>query len=256
MVQRGHGVVQMGGVGSAGRIGGLGLLIGGAGVGNAHHTLLAGVAHKLQATGQLRGNVHQADVAAAHLEQPVKHGNVRVHDVLFGLGPLFLLVEEGSFHVHAPQHSAHALLAKQRAGRVEDAGEDLLAEGHGGAQEAGHALAAQIGGHGADVLFTAVHAVAEVRPLCAVDVNVHKAGGHIAARCIQHIGPIQGARRGDFGNAPSLNFHIGRHKAAKGRENLSVFQNHRTVPVLSPALRRAAFALIILQKRQAASACL
>ena len=227
-----HGVEQVGGVGSAGGVALLGLLVGGAGVGQADHALLAGVGDEVFGAVELGSHVHQTDVAAADLKQTVEHIPVGVDDVFLGLGALFGLVEEGAFHVHATQHSAVALFAKQGTGGLEDVGEDLLAEGHGGAHEAGDALAAQVLAHGQDVLLAAVHAVAEVSAGGAVDVDVHKAGGDVFAGGVDALA-LQGAGGSHLGDAAVFDLEIGGDEFGVFGEDLTVADDHSKQLLLS-----------------------
>ena len=195
-------------------------------MGDGHSAQLAGLLGELQRTGQFGSHVHQTDVVAAALPQALEHLPVRVGDVLLGLGALLGLVEEGAFHVHAPQNRAVALLAEDGPGGIKDAVQNLLAEGHGGAQKAGHALAAQILLHGAHVFVAAVHAVAEVGTGRAVDVDVHKAGGDIFAGGVQLLVAVQGARGGHLHDAVARQLHVGGDEPAVGIKDLSVFDDH------------------------------
>ena len=219
-----HGVEQVGGVGSAVGEAGLGLLVGGAGVGDGNGAQLAGLADEVQRAGQLGGHVDQADVLAGLLIQALEHVEIGVDDVLLGLGTLLGLVEEGAFHVHAAQHGAFTVLMEAGLGSLEYTGQDLLVKGHGGAHEGGNALAALVA---ADLHHILGGGVAEVAAGSAVDVNVHKAGGNVLAGGVDDLVALQSAGGSNLNDTVALQLDVSLHEAALIGENMTILDNHR-----------------------------
>ena len=192
--QRGLGVEQVGHVAHARVDGRLGLGVGGGGVAHGDQGLARHLTDAVQVAGHLRGDGEHADDVQVLLQE----GRVAGADVLARLRTLLAGVDEGALGVHAQNLRAlpavlrgllHAA-ADLREGRAQL----VVGDGHGGGQEAGHAVLRHALRHGADAV---EGAVGRVFAQIAVDVHVQQAGDHVVALRVDALGLRRNLR---FGN--------------------------------------------------------
>ena len=103
-------------------------------------------------------------------------------------------------------------------------GELVLLEGHGGGEEAGHAVGGVVVRKGAEPLGLPVGEVLSHR---AVGVDVHKAGDHIAPGGVQVPGAGEGSKGGDGPGELQVHF-----LEAPRCEYVPVFDAHDVPPLL------------------------
>lgn len=144
---------------------------------------------EVQSPRQLRRHSHHPDALAAGRQQPFKHGQVRRDDIFGILRPPLFRAEKRPFHINAPHGRAPlARLLHVGPGSGKHPGQPFFRQGHGGAQEAGNALAEQEFPHGGKACGISV---AKIRPHGPMDVDIHKPGHHIASMRVQGL-PLSG----------------------------------------------------------------
>ena len=196
MHQRGLGVEQVGDVAYTRVDGLLGLGVGGGGVAHGDQGLARHLTDAVQVAGHFRGDGEHADDVQVFLQE----GRVAGADVRARLRTLLAGVDEGALGVHAQNLRAlPALLrgflhaaANLREGRAQL----VVGDGHGGGQEAGHAVLRHALRHDADAV---KGAVGRVLAQIAVDVHVQQAGDHVVALRVDALGLRRNLR---FGNQP------------------------------------------------------
>ena len=183
--QRGLGVEQVGHVAHARVDGLLGLGVGGGGVAHGDQGLARHLTNAVQIAGHLRGDGEHADDVQILLQE----GRVAGADVLARLRALLAGVDEGALGVHA--QNLRALPAVLRgflhapANLGEGCAQLVVGDGHGGGQEAGHAVLRHALRHGADAV---KGAVGRVLAQIAVDVHVQQARNHVVALRVDALG--------------------------------------------------------------------
>ena len=182
----GHGIEQVGQMGSAGVVGRTGVFIIGIGVGDGNGADVLGLGHEFRGTGQLGRNVHDPHQTAAVLVELAEAFKIRLFQVVGVLRAPLFIGEVGAFHLDAPEYGA-ALggLIHQTAGVGKGGGEHFVRQGHGGGGEGGDTAAGIVGGHPLQAL---VIPVGEVGTGISVAVDFHKAGNHGGALQVNGIG--------------------------------------------------------------------
>lgn len=191
--QRGHAVIQVGGVRGAGGVGGHGGLVVGSGVADGDGAHLGDLLNEGDSALLLRGHGDQADLAAAGGVEAVEHLRVGLMQVLRSLSAALGVGQEGALQVDARTLGAIGGTDKATDG-LHSGGEDLLLQGHGGGQEGGDAVGGVVLGHGGQALGLAV---GEVFVHSAVGVHVDKAGHQVLALGVHVTGPSGRADGGD-----------------------------------------------------------
>ena len=176
MVDAGHGVVQVGQVGDTGIYGSLGMVIVGIGMGDGNRAQLAGLGNKFSGTGQLGGDVHNADQAATLLIQLPEALKIRFLQIVGILGAALLVREVGPLHLDAHETGVtlRSFLHQPLTGS-EGLGQHIVRQGHGcGRKGSGTALGVEL----CHFFQAFVIAVGEVSAGVAVAVDFHQAGNH------------------------------------------------------------------------------
>ena len=223
VVDAGHGVVEMGQMGGTGTKHGFGLVVVCVGMGHGHGAELLRLFHKLHCAGQLRGDVHDADEAAAGILQSLEALKIRLFQVIGVLGPALFIGEVGAFHLDATKNGKSLrLLIGKPSGVGKGRRQILIGQRHGGGSKGGDAHLRIVSRHGLQPL---VVAVGEVRSAVAVAVDIDEAGDHRSAL------QVDGIRRDLIGqHSAELTVHYLKSTLAKakiGSENTGVFIEHR-----------------------------
>ena len=133
---------------------------------------------------------------AGSLVQPVKHGDIRLPDIIRILGPLLAERHEGAFHVN-PVEPCFSLLAVRLHISLRcpaDVKKRLFSQSHGGRHNIRHAYGSLVGCHRTDRRH---RSVTEIMSHTAVEMNIRKprygkASGCIDLRSVTHLFHVMG----------------------------------------------------------------
>ena len=210
------------------------LVIGGGGVADAHHhAVLGAVASQGEILVGLGGHGDVLDVALGGGLVPLELLDGGFGDVLLGLGSLIHHIQIGPLKVDAQDLGALVALLHHVGNVGHGGGQDLLALGDGGGQEAGHALRDDVLGPVAQALGVCVVGVELKGP---VAVNIHKAGDDAFVAVIHiHRAAAIGGNLCDFA---SLQPDGGGHKLV-GDPYLFALKNHKKLASFESRVHRA-----------------
>ena len=187
VVEGGHGVEQMGGVGGPGLIGGHGRVIVRRGVAQGHGAVPAGLPDEGEGPRLLRGQGDEPHQAPRSLVQPMEHMDIRGMQVVRVLGAALLSAHEGPLQVDA-RHLGPVGRPLKSLHRLHGLCELPLLQRHGGGAPGGDPLGGVVAGHRGQPLRLAVAGVLAHGP---VGVDVDEPGDQIPAlgvRAPLHLG--------------------------------------------------------------------
>jgi len=216
MAEAVHRVEKMGHMAGAARKGFLCQLIISAGVMQADHAKFAGAFDEIKSSGFLRGDIVEADAAAACFVQFNKEIVIRVYQVVGIHGAFFFNGSEWTFQVDAAHDSAtfHGVI-HEFARAADHAQQYGLFHCHGGAKVARDADRCQVTG---DVLMCLTGAFAKIGAKRTVNMNVNESGSDDAASSVQDIRIEMG-----FADAVQLCEHIPFVQGKIFAENKAIF---------------------------------
>ena len=177
----GHGIIQMGHMGSPSVKGSLGFLIICVSVSHRDGAQGFGPLNELHRARKLRSHIHNADEATAPFLQGLERLKIGITQVSAVLCSFFLLREKGALHLnpHQPGQACRRFLLQPLC-RGERLGQHIIRKGHGSGGKRGNATAAQVGSHGLEAL---VIPIGKVPAGVAMVVYIHQARNY--------VGPLQ-----------------------------------------------------------------
>ena len=195
VMDRRHGVEEMGQVAGAGVKDGAGGLIVRVRVGDGHGAVPGSFFGKVRRAFQLRRHIDNSDQPPAARIQSAKGLIVRQLQKGSVLRPLLFLREKGPFHVDARQPRGVRPPGGPVGNRsVKGFFQLFIGQGHGAGRKGGDAVPGIVVPHAPEALQIAV---GKIRPGAAVGMDVDEAGDHEAAPEIDLLFPKGILRRGE-----------------------------------------------------------
>ena len=234
--ERHHGVEDMGEVGRSRPIGFSGEVVIRGGMGEGDGGVTADLPDGVHGAGVFRADVEDGDMAAAGSAQTLIKIAVERNAAFLHMGALLLPGQEGTLHIDAPHHSSAGLgIFDEFPCRRESLFKNVRIGRHAGAQKTGDTVHRFIPGNGRDRLSGAV---AEVRSVCSVHMDIHETGQYVPSAGVQDL-TDSGRGRDDpvaFRGDGAL------YEAFFLQKYRSIFYNHDITPIIDQSEREDAYA--------------